>query len=110
MDEVEKRKFFTLQGLELRPLGRLARSQSLFSYTVRSKNVQWTRIKQGERGRVRPEEIILTLEFTVILGAFKNKYCKPWPISVAICACPSVRNNHRTVERIFIKFGVGKFY
>jgi hypothetical protein len=27
---VEKRKFFTLPGLELRPLGRPARSQSLY--------------------------------------------------------------------------------
>jgi hypothetical protein len=29
LDDVEKRKFFTLPGLELRPLGRPARSQSL---------------------------------------------------------------------------------
>jgi hypothetical protein len=30
MDDVDKRKFLTLQGLELRPLGRPARSQSLY--------------------------------------------------------------------------------
>jgi hypothetical protein len=30
LDHVEKRKFFTLSGLELRPLGRRARSQSLY--------------------------------------------------------------------------------
>jgi hypothetical protein len=30
MDDVEKRKFLTLPGLELRPLGRSARSQSLY--------------------------------------------------------------------------------
>jgi hypothetical protein len=30
LDDVEKRKFFTLSGLELRPLGRSARSQSLY--------------------------------------------------------------------------------
>jgi hypothetical protein len=30
MNDVEKRKFLTLQGLELRPLGRPARSQSLY--------------------------------------------------------------------------------
>jgi hypothetical protein len=29
-DDVEKRKFFTLPGLELRPLGRAALSQSLY--------------------------------------------------------------------------------
>jgi hypothetical protein len=29
LDNVEKRKFLTLSGLELRPLGRPARSQSL---------------------------------------------------------------------------------
>jgi hypothetical protein len=30
LDSVEKRKFFILPGLELRPLGRPARSQSLY--------------------------------------------------------------------------------
>jgi hypothetical protein len=30
LDEVEKRKFMTLSGLELRPLSRPARSQSLY--------------------------------------------------------------------------------
>jgi hypothetical protein len=31
LDDVEKRKFLTLSGLELRPFGRLARSQSLYN-------------------------------------------------------------------------------
>jgi hypothetical protein len=30
LDDVEKRKFLTLPGLELRTLGRLARSRSLY--------------------------------------------------------------------------------
>jgi hypothetical protein len=30
LDEVEKRKFLTLPGLELQPLGHSARSQSLY--------------------------------------------------------------------------------
>jgi hypothetical protein len=30
LDDLEKRKFLTLPGLELRPLGRPARSQSLY--------------------------------------------------------------------------------
>jgi hypothetical protein len=30
LDDVEKRKFLTLPGLELRPLGRPARTQSLY--------------------------------------------------------------------------------
>jgi hypothetical protein len=30
LDDLEKRKFLTLEGLELRPLGRPARSQSLY--------------------------------------------------------------------------------
>jgi hypothetical protein len=30
LDDAEKRKFLTLPGLELRPLGRSARSQSLY--------------------------------------------------------------------------------
>jgi hypothetical protein len=31
LDDLEKRKFLTLQGLELRPLGRPARSQSILT-------------------------------------------------------------------------------
>jgi hypothetical protein len=34
LDDVEKRKFLTLPGLELRPLGRPARSQSLYRLIV----------------------------------------------------------------------------
>jgi hypothetical protein len=34
LDDLEKRKFLTLRGLELRPLGRPARSQSLSFITV----------------------------------------------------------------------------
>jgi hypothetical protein len=99
LDDAEKRKFLTIPEFELRPPpGRLARSQSLFSYVVWSKCVEWTRIKKEERGGVRPEEIILTLEFIVTLGAFKNKYCKRWPINVAMCACPSVRTHVTTIE------------
>jgi hypothetical protein len=30
LEEVEKKKFLTLPGLELRPLGRLSRNQSLY--------------------------------------------------------------------------------
>jgi hypothetical protein len=30
LDDVEKKKFLNLPGLELRPLGRVARSQSLY--------------------------------------------------------------------------------
>jgi hypothetical protein len=46
LDEVEKRKFLTLPGLELLPLGRPARSQSLYrlrypgSYEVDEKYVK----------------------------------------------------------------------
>jgi hypothetical protein len=35
LDDVEKRKFLTLPALELRPLGRPARSQSLHIYRLR---------------------------------------------------------------------------
>jgi hypothetical protein len=34
LDDVEKRKFLTLPGHELRPLGRPARSQSLYRYAI----------------------------------------------------------------------------
>jgi hypothetical protein len=40
LDDVEKRKFLTLQGLELRPLGRPARSQSLQQFEKKNtKNI-----------------------------------------------------------------------
>jgi hypothetical protein len=35
LDDMEKRKFLTLQGLELRPLGRLTCSQSLYRLSSR---------------------------------------------------------------------------
>jgi hypothetical protein len=35
LDDVEKRKFLTLPGLELRPLGRQARSQQLSRLVIR---------------------------------------------------------------------------
>jgi hypothetical protein len=35
LDDVEKRKFLTLPGLELRPVGRPARSQSLYRLRYR---------------------------------------------------------------------------
>jgi hypothetical protein len=34
LDDVEKRKFLHLPGLELRPLGRAARSQSLYNRSI----------------------------------------------------------------------------
>jgi hypothetical protein len=36
-DDVEKRKFLTIPGLKLRPLGRPARSQSLYRHEIRPK-------------------------------------------------------------------------
>jgi hypothetical protein len=33
-DDIEKRKFFTLPGLELRPPGHPARSQPLYHYAI----------------------------------------------------------------------------
>jgi hypothetical protein len=51
VDDVEKRKFFNLLGLELRPLGRPARSQSLYrlrypSFLVLQKATEIYRIKE----------------------------------------------------------------
>jgi hypothetical protein len=40
LDEVEKRKFLTLPGLKLRPLGRPARSQSLYRLSYPGSQVQ----------------------------------------------------------------------
>jgi hypothetical protein len=47
LDETEKRKFLTLPGLELRPFGRPARSQSLYRlrYPVESELI----IRRGQK-------------------------------------------------------------
>jgi hypothetical protein len=39
LDDVEKRKFLTVPGLELRPLGRPARSQSLYRLSCPRSNI-----------------------------------------------------------------------
>jgi hypothetical protein len=41
LDEVEKRKFLTLPGLELRPLGRPARNQSLYRLSYPGSRVDY---------------------------------------------------------------------
>jgi hypothetical protein len=41
LDEVEERKFLTLPGLELRPLGRLPRSQSLYRLRYPGSPIRW---------------------------------------------------------------------
>jgi hypothetical protein len=45
LDDVEKRKFLNLPGLELRLLGRLARSQSLYRLSYPSKENTDKKIK-----------------------------------------------------------------
>jgi hypothetical protein len=56
LDDLEKRKFLTLPGLELRPLGRLARSQSLYrlrhlgSRTLLCKEIIVTKSKEVKTG------------------------------------------------------------
>jgi hypothetical protein len=42
LDDVEKRKFLTISGLELRPLGRPARSQLLYRLRYRGGGMELT--------------------------------------------------------------------
>jgi hypothetical protein len=50
LDDVEKRKFLSLPGLLLRPLGRPARSQSLYRLCIRVRNWnKWPERKLGYR-------------------------------------------------------------
>jgi hypothetical protein len=46
LDEVEKRKFLILSGLELRPLGRPARSQSLYRLCIGLRNLNAGKAQQ----------------------------------------------------------------
>jgi hypothetical protein len=45
LDDVEKRKFLTLPGLEVRPLGRPARSQSLYRLRYPAPNMLYVRLE-----------------------------------------------------------------
>jgi hypothetical protein len=60
LDHVEKRKFFILPGLELRPFGRPARSQSLYrlSYpgSLKGKNKGTKKRQQNGRNSSREEK------------------------------------------------------
>jgi hypothetical protein len=47
LDDVDKRKFLTLPGLELRPLGRPVRSQSLY------------RLRYSVHSHIRPHDVVL---------------------------------------------------
>jgi hypothetical protein len=41
LDDVEKRKFLTLPGIEIRPLGRPGRSQSLYQLRYPGSSSEW---------------------------------------------------------------------
>jgi hypothetical protein len=49
LDDVEKRKFLTLPGLELQPLSRRARSQSLYRLSCQYSVIIWNRKEEGVR-------------------------------------------------------------
>jgi hypothetical protein len=48
LDDVDKKKFLTLQGLELRILGRPARSQSLYLLHYPGSRGNWSTVKKGK--------------------------------------------------------------
>jgi hypothetical protein len=52
LDDVEKIKFLTLPGLELRPLGRPARSQSLYRLSYLDVRIVLKCILKKEDGRL----------------------------------------------------------
>jgi hypothetical protein len=78
LDEVEKRYFLTLPGLELRPLGRAARSQSLYRLSYPGSWVRRIARRNGkvvaaalcERGRMT--------HLTIYLRIYSP--CEPWPL------------------------------
>jgi hypothetical protein len=50
LDDVEKKKFLTLPGFELRPLGRTARSQSLYRLSYPGSRMlgdKWRKLRTG---------------------------------------------------------------
>jgi hypothetical protein len=57
MDDVEKRKFFTLPGLELQPLGRPASSQSLYRLSYPGSSLLFGKVK----GKVIPVQVVEAL-------------------------------------------------
>jgi hypothetical protein len=75
LGDVGKRKFLTLKGLELRPLGRPARSQSL--YRLRYKKIQARKV-QASRGR-RPSPT--THQFLRARNNNHKNHCVIFPYS-----------------------------
>jgi hypothetical protein len=69
LDDVEKRKFLTLPGLELRTLGRPARSQSLYrlgypgSCLLYLDNVKWRTINNDGLERMSKEGPVVSRDW-----------------------------------------------
>jgi hypothetical protein len=70
LDDVEKIKFFTLPGLELRPLDRPARSQSLYRLSYPGSHF-------FEKPQQTPEVSVRTVDFqwSMLDGSFRM--CQP---------------------------------
>jgi hypothetical protein len=62
MDDVEKRKFLTLPGLEPRPLGRLSRSQSLYRLSYPG-SCQWLKSLRRRICRPKKDEMFIIVTF-----------------------------------------------
>jgi hypothetical protein len=69
LDDVEKRKFLTSPGFELRPLGRLARSQSLYRLSYPgSRNSTYVLLNYGKIGDSAVTYIRFENLFNALLG------------------------------------------
>jgi hypothetical protein len=73
LDDVEKRKFLTLPGLELLPLGRPARSQSLYRLRYPGDIVGGMKLKCRNISTFREHNLHTTF-YEVRLNSFASPY------------------------------------
>jgi hypothetical protein len=66
LDDVEKRKFLTLPGLELRPLGRPARSQSLYRLCYLGSSPNSGKIQFIKEQNVRSSPRLLRRDYRLV--------------------------------------------
>jgi hypothetical protein len=86
------RKSLTLQGLELRPLGRPARSQSLYrlrftkpQYKYRASIYQTESVIEGNRSQIS-QEMFQSPRYLLVVSVSLSLYCGTWTRRILISA------------------------
>jgi hypothetical protein len=99
LDDVEKRKFLTLPRLELRPLVRPVRNQSL--YRLRYPGFQYQAMNSNNETS-HPILFSITLVFYFLRLKYSLEFSKPQSMRSNLCFSLSRRSNVRPIQNKFI--------